>query len=72
MTNQTDKRWPWYMILLWAYSVFCLAILTIVSIFFSSTTVAASTTTTDSIVTGILATPILIFVLIQGISNLRN
>lgn len=72
MKNQADKRWPWYMILLWAYSVFAMLILVVVSVSFPSTIASTTTSTNDSIITGILALPILVFTLIEGIDRLKS
>lgn len=60
------------MILLWAYSVFTLLILVVVSVFFSSTVASTTTTASDGIIAGILALPILTFVLIEGIDRLKS
>lgn len=71
VNNSNQKRWNWLMILLWAYSVLGVSILVIVSVFFPSSTVSTPTSATDTIITGILFIPLLVFLLIIGRNNLK-
>lgn len=70
--NMREKRWHWLMILLWAYSVLWIGTMVVVSVFFPSIVISTPPiSVNDSIITGALFIPVLVFILIVGRNNLK-
>lgn len=74
MTKQNSKKWQWWKILLWAYSVIYMLfwLLIIVMMIFFPSNKPTSSDPIGTIVLGILFIPVLIFLLLEGIDHLRN
>lgn len=72
VNNMNEKRWHWIIILLWAYSALWIGAVIVFGFFPSSATLSTPISVNDSITTGILFIPVLVFILIVGRNNLKN
>lgn len=67
-----NKKWPWWKILLWAYSVLWVGLVLVVGLIDPTTSSVSTTSAQDGYIAMFLFAPVLIFLILEGIDNLRN